>query len=303
MGNLDVQRERLIVEEDKLTSYGYFKPQKRELYFDEIKGCRENPGYLLLIPKDKQKKRIKVNRGVVGYDNLFSWISQTFEACDVIEQREVEQKKLNEKKNAPIKEINQEKLALAKKTAIVINTLGAISLIWGMISDMSDYAIFAILAIPFIAIFAILYFEGYIQMIYGECEFPSVIFALVFSSIAMITGAVGKYNIYEYSNVWLKTSLVVLSLLILLIIGRNQITLMFKKLRDYGSILLITFLFFLYSFGAVFYINCRYDNTTPQHYILRITEKGKNRSKSVTFYNLKVSNWGPKNRLFPNFGG
>ncbi len=293
-GLIDVYKGRFIITKDGLVSIGVFKT--KELRFEEIKGFTVNEQYIFVEPNTKDKKRIKISQYIGGYHEILSWLTTKYENLDIKNAQAEEQEILNDENVGWSREIREEKLSNAKKISKLINWLGIISFAWTLFYPKPyDYAVLSALIIPIIALIAVKLSGGLIRIDQKNgSAYPSTIYALIFPSMGLMVRAFFDYDIFDYSNVWLKAALVTITFIFILLINQKEIT--FRKKQDFLTISSLLMFLFAYGFGAVIYLNCNLDKSEPEHYTATILDKRISTGKHTSYY-LKLTAWGQQDEI------
>ncbi len=293
-GLIDIYKGRFIITKDGLVSIGVLKT--KELRFEEIKGFIVNEQYIFVEPNTKEKKRIKISQYIGGYHEILSWLTAKYENLDFVNAQAEEQEILNDENIGWSREIREEKLSNARKISRIINWLGGISFAWTLFYPKPyDYAVLSALVIPIIALIAVKLSGGLIRIDQKNgSAYPSTIYAFIFPSLGLMVRSFFDYDIFDYSNVWLKVVLVTVSFLFVLLINQKEFA--FKKKQDFLTVSSLVMFLFAYGFGAVIYLNCNLDKSEPQHYTATILDKRISTGRHTSYY-LKLTEWGQQNKI------
>jgi hypothetical protein len=287
-GVLDAYKGRLIIQDNSIKSISTLS--NRELAFDEIKGFTVNQQYIFVEPTHKDKKRIKISKYIGGYSELLQWLSQNFSDLDVQNETFEEQEILNDETIGWTKEIREEKLKKARQTSKVINWAAGIIAAWTFFYPTPyQYSILSAIIIPIFALIVVKLSNGLIRVDEKKgSAYPSVIYAFIYPSLGLMLRAVSDYDIFDYSNVWLTTTIITVAFLFLLLIKQKEIT--FKNKIDYLTVSNLALFLFAYSFGTVIHTNCYYDNSEPKKFTAKVLDKRISSGKSTSYY-LELSTW------------
>ena len=99
---------------------------------------------------------------------------------------------------------------------------------------------------------------------------------------------------FDYSNVWLTTTIITITFLFLLLIKQKEIT--FKNKLDYLTVSIVALFLFVYSFGTVIHINCYYDNSDAQYFTAKVLDKRISSGRRSRTYYLELSTWGQQDK-------
>lgn len=293
-GLIDVYKGRFIIKKDRLVSIGVFAT--KELRFEEIKGFTVNEQYIFIEPNTKEKKRIKISQYIGGYQEILSCLAMKYENLDIKNAQAEEQEILNDQNIGLSKEIREEKLSNARRISRIINWLGGISFAWTVFYPKPcDFAMLSALVIPIIALIAVKFSGGLIRIDQkNDSAYPSTIYAFIFPSLGLMTRSFFDYDIFDYSNVWLKAVIVTVAFLFILLINQKEI--MFKKKQDFLTVSSMAMFLFAYGFGAIIYLNCNLDKSEPQHYTATILDKRISTGKHTSYY-LELTIWGQQREI------
>lgn len=293
-GLIDVYKGRFIIKKDRLVSIGVFAT--KELRFEEIKGFTVNEQYIFIEPNTKEKKRIKISQYIGGYQEILSCLAMKYENLDIKNVQAEEQEILNDQNIGLSKEIREEKLSNARRISRIINWLGGISFAWTVFYPKPcDFAILSALVIPIIALIAVKFSGGLIRIDQkNDSAYPSTIYSFIFPSLGLMARSFFDYDIFDYSNVWLKAVIVTVAFLFILLINQKEI--MFKKKQDFLTVSSMAMFLFAYGFGAIIYLNCNLDKSEPQHYTATILDKWISTGKHTSYY-LELTIWGEQREI------
>lgn len=288
-GVIDAYKGKLTIYEDRIVSKSTFS--NRELKFSDIKGFTVNDNYIFVEPNNDNQKRIEISKYIGGYDEILFWLSQTF--TDLEEQNAIneEQEILNDENYGWTKDIREEKLSKARQTSKIINWAAGITAAWTFFYPTPyQYSILTAMVIPIVALCALKLSGGLIRFDERKgSAYPSVIYAFIYPSLGLMLRAILDYDIFDYSNVWLTTTLITLTFLTLLLIKQKELT--FKKKNNYVTVASLALFLFAYSFGTVIHLNCYYDNSEAEYFTAKILNKRISSGKTTTRY-LELSTWG-----------
>ncbi len=156
---------------------------------------------------------LKPIKDIIEFENYLKKI----EGNAVAEEQEI----LNNENIGWSRELREEKLSNAKKISRIINWLGGISFAWTLFYPKPyDLAVLSALVVPIIALIAVKLSGGLIRIDQKNgSAYPSTIYAFIFPSLGLVVRSFFDYDIFDYSNVWLKAVLITVAFLFLLIEG------------------------------------------------------------------------------------
>lgn len=227
LGVIDTYKGSFIIQDDSIKSIGVFS--FRELKIDEIKGFTVNEHYIFIEPKNKDRKRIKISKYMGGYGEILLWLNQHFLDLDIQNGIAEQQEILNDETLGWTTEEREKKLIKAKQTAKLVNWAAGLTAAWTFFYPTPyQYCIGATILIPVFALIVVKFTDGLIRVDEKNgSAYPSVIYAFIFPSLALMLRALFDYDIFDYSNVWPITTIITIVFLFLLLIKQQEIA--FKK--------------------------------------------------------------------------
>ncbi|MBY0066636.1 MULTISPECIES: hypothetical protein [Empedobacter] len=178
-----------------------------------------------------------------------------------------------------------------KRTALLINIIGCIfglsTLVFQFFNEILIYLSFVY---PIFCIILVRYYRGLISI---EPEIrpnlPTISIGFMLSCFGLIIRTAMDYNVLDYKNVWVPSS--VIALLILIIYYFNQFKILIYNKKNFVYNVFIIILIEVFSIYSVIFINCKYDQSTPQIYETQILKKIKKNSKGGSSYYLIIEDW------------
>lgn len=290
-GLIDTIQGRIIIQQDRIIAISLFK--QRELKLDEIIGYTINENYIFIEPISNTKKRIKISKYIGGYDEILLWISQQLPDLETQSAMIEEQRILSDDNIGWSTEMRAEKLAKARKTAKIINWCAGISFAWVLFYPSPyQYALLPAIIIPIIAMIVLKFSNGLIKFDEKKgSAYPTIIHAFIFPSLALMLRAVLDFDIFDYSKVFLPTTVFAIFLLFVLFLKQQEFK--FKSKQDVVAVCVATVFVIIYSFGTIIHVNCFYDQSNSKQYSAQVLSKRISSGKTTTYY-FKLSPWGPQ---------
>lgn len=280
-------KNKIIITDDRIISINMFS--KKELKFNEIMGFKGNLSYIFVIPYDSKLKTINISKSLSGHIEIYEWLSKEFSDIDSINATNETQEILNDKTKGWRKEINEEKLKLAKRIAKTIERLSMAATCWVIFYPKPyELSIVITLAIPIIAILAIRLSNGFIRLTESEGNvYPIIFYAFLFPAIGLFIRINREYDILEYTNVFGPMILITLTLLTVLLLSNKDYKL--KTKSEFLVFFLLSFFIFMYSFSVVIFNNCFYDHSEPDKYKANVINKNTEPVKFYLLFNIELS--------------
>ena len=224
-------KSRLIITKNTILLKSIFC--NTELKLNEIRGYKIEENHISILSKNSNKKNIKFNNYIENLDEIIFWLSMHFKNL-TNERTALENQEIL--KNVDFGFTKQEtelKLKKAKTTAFTLNIAGITTTIACLFYPSPyDLIIIAAMVIPIISLLAISYFKGLIRIDQeNKSAYPTLFWAICFTSIGLVTRAFFDFNIENYSKVWLPAISFAFVLTGIVILITNEVR--FHKIRDY----------------------------------------------------------------------
>lgn len=290
-GLIETAKGKFVIDTDRVYTVGLFP--KRELMLNEIKGYRISDKYIFIEPNAEGKKKIKISTYYAEVNEVIQWLSSNYRDLDVLRGIEEKNEILRNEEFGMSEEDRSLKLQNAKKIAKLVNIVGGAVAAWAIFYPKPyQYAIFASIIVPLIAIAGLKYFKGLIHIDQKKgSAHPSVFLSVIFTAIALGLRATFDFQIFDHTNAWLPISFITLVLSLVLVVGSKEFR--FKEVKNVFSVIAISMLFFFYSYGAVITLNCFYDKSYSEVYGSKVISKRISKGKSTSYY-LRLAPWGPQ---------
>jgi hypothetical protein len=294
IGVIDAYKGKFVIDRNRIFIVGVFS--SKELMFSEIKGYRLTDKFIFIEPKNENKKQIKVSNYLAKTDEIKEWLFSNYADLDVVQANKEREEILNNREfgiNAQEREIKLEK---AFKTAKIMNCIGGAIGAWILFFPKPyEYAIITAILFPLICLFILKYHNGLIKVDERkDSAYPSLFWAIFASVMGLFLRCLFDFNIFDYSNIWLPSGLILVSYLAILCIGNSEFT---SRGSKFNFALLVFALFiYAYSYSAVVSLNCIYDKSKPTLYTSTVLSKRISSGKTKTYY-IELTPWGTNKEI------
>ena len=291
---IETVKGKFVIDHKKVYMLGAFSP--RTLFFDEIKGYTINDKYIVIEAIANNKKKIKISSYFGKTNEIIYWLAANYQDLDLLNALQEEQEILNNENFGSTTDQRLERLSKARKTAKILNwTGGLVGVYTVFLPNSYEYAILASIAVPIVSIISLRIFKGLIHIDENnDSAHPTIFWALFASSMGLCLRALFDFNIFDQRNVWVPSILIAVIATALLVIGNKEIK--FKKLKDYFTVLVVSFLMLAYSYGSTIVLNCLYDTSTAVKFKAKILSKREDSDKVTTYY-FELSSWGQRKTI------
>jgi hypothetical protein len=289
VGLLDTIYGKVVVEEGRI--YSKSTLSNRQLLLSEIQGFRIDNNYIVIQPKEKEKKKIKISTYFGKTDELIEWLDSQYPNLDLLNAEQEKEEILNDHSFGETVQQRESKLIQAHKTAKILNWIGGIVGVWTWFWTYPyEYAIILSIVIPIIALIVLKLSGGLIRFDEKNgSAYPTIAYAFLAPCLGLLMRAITDFNIFNYEKVWLPTSLITVIIMAVILLGNKEFT--FKKATDWVAVISASFIAFAYGFGTIITLNCFYDNSEPKLFTPKVLEKRISSGKSRTYY-IKLTPWG-----------
>jgi hypothetical protein len=266
----------------------------RKLRVEEIKGYKKIEHYILIFPKGKLKKRIKISDFIYDRGEIQDWLQSNFVDLNLLEG-EKEEKEFY--RNPEFGMSIQEKEKLLKKAQLtakwVKNLSIAITVLAFILVKFLNKEIFVyfLVFIPLIIILIVIFFKGIVK--YDEKKedektvYPSVLWGFLAPIFGLFLYVMFSINILKYDAIWNILIYSTLIIFFLCIYGSKEYKL--QNARVIGSMISLLIFSAMYCFSVIILFNVFFDNSDAKLYKASILEKRVNKGKSTSYY-FKLNN-------------
>jgi hypothetical protein len=294
VGLLDTIKSKFVIDSDKIFTVSTFS--NRQLFLNEIKGYRITEKFIFIEPNDTNKKKIKVSTYFGNTNEIVAWLWERYPDLDIAQANRQKEEILNDEQLGATIEEREAKLMTARKTAKILNWTGVLIGVWAIFFPSPyRYAIIASVAFPIICLIALKYFRGLISIDEKKgSAYPTIILAIAASGMGLCIRALFDCHIFDYSNIWKPTVLILTSYMIILGIGNKKFKL--RNVKEFIPVVAISIFIFCYGYGAIVTLNCIYDKSSPQAFDAKILNKRISSGKTTTYY-FELTPWGPQTEI------
>lgn len=290
-GVLDLRKYKIVITASEIQVYGQFS--NRTLPFNEIKGYRLLEKHIIIEPKTQGGKKIKIGSYITNHNGFVQWVMGNFADADQLDINDENTAILNNSNFGNSVKERAKKLANAFTVAKVLNWSGWGILIWTIFLPKPFLPpLLAAALLPIITIAVVWYFKGLLKVNESNgSAHPSVLQAVIASSVTLIVKALFAFTIYDHSKIWIPAILIALVIFTLLLSCSNQLR--FTQARE--KILAITLSIFLsgYGYAVVVMSNCYFDKSQSKTFRVNVTGKRAATGETTTYY-LNLGPWGPR---------
>jgi hypothetical protein len=295
LGLIDTRKSKLVIENERIIYIGVFRT--KELDFKNIKGFKVDQNYLYYFSRNENDKKIKVSTYVSKFGELRAWSEQKFKNLDLAEFVNEEKEILENDEYGSTHEEREYKLARAKKTTKIINTISWIVAISTWVYP-HFYKIQILLCgiLPIIGLIIYKTSNGLIRLDEKpNSVHPNLLSALLLPSCALMIRALMDFTIFDFSNLWIPVIVIILVFGLSVLKGL-KVEYNLKKGVTYLAILGMLMYGGMYAYGLLITTNVAFDESQPTVYKAKVLDKHTSSGKTTTYY-LKLSEWGPQKEI------
>jgi hypothetical protein len=276
------------VELNELTS-------NRTMRHDEILGYRtgkvnQGPDFLILYPRDKDKKKLRIPT-MFAFDSTFhDWIG----SFPNLDERDAEGAKEEIENNPELGMTVEERAASAQQARVVcrgLSVLSGICCLWAWIYPYPyELAVLSLVILPWIAIYVTARYKGVVVINQKRGDrHPTAIFAFLFPSLVLPLRVIPDM----VPVVWQRPVLLGAMVAVMLTYAAYRAD---RATQKQPVIALVLFLLAIgYGYGTVMEANALLDRTPGKVYLTMVERKYVSTGKSAS-YHLVLAPWGPMER-------
>lgn len=278
---------KVVVTDDAIRRIRLF--YDKELRLADIKGCRIGQKVIVLESKTASSLNIQISNyhDLSRSEELAAWIAKTF--VDLNKQ-DLEKNELEILKDTQLGATEAERKAKAGR----IKEFGIAYVIWGvilgLISLLIDNKIALVLmgiAYPLLAF--VLFKFSYGLLVFVTTNQNSASFGIAIGFLApagaMLAATLTKFELLTVANALLPA--IIIGLVIAALFYLSGIN---KSERVSGQIALMVLAGFVYAFGGILMVNCRFDQSKPKIYQTTVTDEYISSGKGP-HYHIRLKPW------------
>jgi hypothetical protein len=288
---IETAKWHLVISDDEIQSVGWLKT--KTLRRDQISGYRTNEQYTFIIPKNRQLPTIKFGYTTAQYSQIQQLLAAAYPDVDVEDALAEEEAILASSEFGPDEASREQQLKTAQQVVKWLNITGGAIGAWLFLHpDPYDYACWAGLAFPLLAVCAQLWAPRLIRL--GEKKqstYPTITIALLLPALGLMLRSVFDIELVAYASFWPIFGQVALAVAIVLTISSRNF--LFRRATaplEWFNLVIITL---VYAFGSTYISNFIFDQHPAATYQPVVLGKSVSTGKTTT-YHLKVTPWGPR---------
>ena len=294
MSIIEVKKTKLTIQNNQFIKTRIFSI--RILNFTEVKGIRIGQNYIYIIPNNN-KKKIGVTKYFEHKLELEGYLLNKYKDLDEIDKINEKNELYTNKKFGKNKKEIKNKVKEVKKITKPLNITGlslALIHIFSILPYMFSLILNMLICIS--ALILIVRSKGLIQ-VYSDEEspYPNLNSAVAMPPLAFLYTALVKYNIYDYTIIWILVSIMIVTIMSLFYPYFKDI-----KVKTLTDKLIVYPIFVIaigiFSFGFIVQLNCTFDSNNPYITHSKIISKKISKGKNSTSYNITIQDWNNKSK-------
>ncbi len=290
LGILDAFRSALHLYPDRIVKREVFKT--RELKIADLEGFRfvqsQYTKNIVLFPKKKTDKKIKLSNTFVRFGELSGWVAQTLPDLDAREAAAEQQSILNDREYGSTERERSELLGKYRTVTKYLNNAGIAVGLWAFIYPRPYEILIVLCALfPLAGIMILVQSNGLVHFDERKnSAHPSIVRMFMMPALALALRSLLDFSIIDAKQL----------LLPVLAITAVFSGLMLAKLKEFTGkawIKLLPIIFAaVYAYGLTVMGNCLFDRSQPEVFTVRVLNKHVTTGRSTTYY-VKLAPWGP----------
>ncbi|PWG05190.1 hypothetical protein [Polaribacter aquimarinus] len=276
----------------------------RKLRIEEISGYKKVEYYILIYPKSRFKKRIKISDYISDGGEILFWLQDNFVDLTLkVEQKEEKEFYRNSEFGISVHE-KEGVLNKATKTAKWIKIVSiSMTLLMLFLTKYfkNEYFVYVLVFIPLLIIFIVISFKGIIK--YEEKKedektiYPSVLWGFLAPIFGLLLYVMFAINVLKYNAVWEVLAYSTILVFFLCVYGSKEYKL--ENAKTIGTFISLFVFSTMYSFSVIIIFNVFFDTSETSLHQAPILEKRISKGKTTNYYfKLNHSNISDEAREF-----
>jgi hypothetical protein len=273
-------RRKIIISADSIISINAFGT--KEIPAANVKGCRITPKVIVIESAAANHTKITINNysDLGNSEDLAKWLKENFADLNEVDLKQEQEKLANDTSLGSTEEERNKKLEKAKQISIAYNIWGGVGG-FTMLFFSNNLSVFFLLLYPLAGILVMQFGNGLIKFISDRKRsvYWFIVIGFMVPAIITLVKSISDYEIYQFQNAFILIIIGVLFIFFLLYkTGINN------ALPKGGQIFLMLLMSFLYSYGNVITINCKFDQSKPQTIYTTVESVNVSHSKGTHYY-------------------
>ena len=261
----------------------------RKLSVKEIKGYKKIEYYILIYPKGKLKKRIKISDYISDSAEIQYWLQNNFVDLNLLEEEKEEKEFYRNSEYGMSIQDKEMLLKKANKTSKWVKVLSisitVLALFLGKYFN-EEIFVYLLVFIPLIIIFIVIFFKGIIK--YDEKKddkntiYPSVLWGFLAPVFGLFLYVLFFINVLKYDAIWVLLAYSTLIIFSLCIYGSKEYKL--EDAKVIGKMIGLLLFSAMYCFSVIIIFNVFFDNSNSMLHKASILEKRISKGKTTSYY-------------------
>jgi hypothetical protein len=279
-------KRKVIISYESITKIGPFT--KRELLFNEVRGCRIGQKVIYIEPSSLSDSKITIGNysDYADSEEMVAWIKEHFADLDTIELSAEREKLLEDTSLGYTEEDRKRKLKVTKGIAIAYNIIGFTLGFIVIFIDNKYVVAFITLIYPIAGILVIKMSSGLTKFVSNSkrSQYSFVMLGFFLPICIMLFKSLGDYDLFSLEHLWLP--FIVSSLIIFGLLVATGINKAISGIP--GQIIFMLIMGLIYGYGSSVQINCAFDKSKPEIIKKEVLGQSVQYSKGNHYY-LKLS--------------
>ncbi|WP_259070834.1 hypothetical protein HDF24_23660 [Mucilaginibacter sp. X4EP1] len=279
-------RRKIIISADSIISISAFGT--KEIPAANVKGCRITSKVIVIESAAPNHTKIIINNysDLGNSGGLAKWLKENFADLNEVDLKQQQEKFANDTSLGATEEERSKRLEKAKQISIAYNIWGGVGG-FAMIFFDNKFAVLFLLLYPLAGILVMQFSNGLIKFVSDSKRsvYWFIMIGFMVPTIITFVKIISDYNIYQFQNMWILLIIGVLLMFFLLYgTGVND------ALPKGGQIFIMLLFSFMYIYGGIITINCKFDQSKPQLIYTTVESVNVSHNKG-THYTLYLKPW------------
>lgn len=290
LGVLDAFRSVLHIYPDRIVKREVFKT--RAVRIADLEGYRlvqsQYTKNIVLFPKNKTEKKIKLSSTFERFGELSAWVAQTLPDLDAREAAVEQQAILKDREYGHTERERGELLEKYRGVTKYLNNAGIAVGLWAFIFPQPYEILLVLCALfPLAGIMILVQSNGLVHFDERKnSAHPSIVRMFMMPALALALRSLLDFSIID-------AKLLLLPVLAITAVFSGLMLAKSKEFTGKAWIKLLPIIFVaVYAYGLTVMGNCLFDESRPEVFGVKVMDKRISGGRSTTYY-VKLAPWGP----------
>jgi hypothetical protein len=279
-------RRKIIISDDGIISINAFGT--KEITATNVKGCRITPKVIVIESAAPNHIKITINNysDLADSEDLAKWLKENFADLNEVDLKQEQEKLANDTSLGATEEERNKKIEKAKQISIAYNIWGGVGG-FAMLFFSNKFTVLFLFLYPLAGILVMQFSSGLIKFVSDSKRsvYWFIVIGFMVPAIMTLVKSIGDYEIYRFQNALIL--IIISTLFVFFLLYKTGIN---NALPKSGQIFMMLLMSFIYSYGSIITINCKFDESKPQIIYTTVESVNVNHNKGIHYY-LYLKPW------------